>query len=155
MIIHRDLDLLQPAFRDSVRALQADLVSLKVPLAPYETIRSPARQDALWARGRDPNAFDYGRTVTKSRAWQSAHQFGMGVDFVFRKADGSWTWDEPERGMWVTYRMLARAHGLECLSFEQPHVQPAGFDWRTQVIGPSDEYAWLGWLAQRQGSPAV
>lgn len=141
-----DLDLLRPSFRGSLAGLVADLARMSIPLRVFETIRSPDRQEALYQVGRDPSAVGYGRTVTRARAYQSAHQFGLGTDMVF-VVDGAWTWDEPETGMWDAYKRLARAAGLETLSFERPHVQAAGFNWRALPRGPQDTAGWLGWLS--------
>lgn len=139
------LDELHPQFRRRLERLLGLLRNEGIPLEPFETIRPPSRQEALYARGRDPHADDFGRTVTRARAYQSAHQFGMGADLVF-KVDGRWTWDEPESGQWSRLRHLAMECGLESLSFEQPHVQIADFDWRPLVRGPETDEAWFAWL---------
>jgi peptidoglycan L-alanyl-D-glutamate endopeptidase CwlK len=150
-----DVALLRPDFRAVYVDLIEECARLGIPLQPFETARSPGRQSELYMRGRDPGAGDYGRTVTRAKAYESAHQFGLGADSVFRLANGVWTWDEPEAGMWDTYTRLARARGLETLSFERPHVQIAGFDWRKLPRGPTDEAGWLAWLAAPEQRPAV
>jgi hypothetical protein len=127
--------------------LLGELDAHKLPMRVFESIRAPSRQEMLYMRGRDPGAEDFGRTVTKARAYQSAHQFGLAADMVFRMADGTWTWDEPVRGMWDTFTRLAKAAGLETLNFERPHVQISGFDWRGLPRGPMDDGGWLAWLA--------
>jgi peptidoglycan L-alanyl-D-glutamate endopeptidase CwlK len=143
-----ELSLLRPDFRTALVGLMERLDEQQIPLAPFETIRSPGRQAELYGRGRNPDAADYGRTVTRAQAYQSAHQYGLGADLVFRLANGVWTWDEPQRGMWDVYTRLAKSCGLETLSFERPHVQIASFDWRHLTPGPMDEAGWLDWLAQ-------
>lgn len=149
------LELLRPDFRWALDGLLQRLGELKIPLAVFESIRSPGRQDQLYLRGRDPAAQDYGRTVTRAQAYQSAHQFGLGADLVFRRDTGVWTWDEPERGMWDLYARLAKSCGLETLSFERPHIQIAGFDWRKLPTGPRDDAGWLAWLAQPEERPVA
>lgn len=152
MVRRSDLALLRPAFYAPLTALLRELEAHQIPLAVFETIRSPGRQADLYLRGRDPGASDYGRTVTRAQAYQSAHQYGLGADLVFRLSSGVWTWDEPERGMWDTFTRLAKSAGLETLSFERPHVQIAGFDWRKLDRGPLDDAGWLSWLAQQVGA---
>ena len=145
--IRRDLDLLDPKIRPQVELLEDALAAEGIPLHRYETVRSPTRQAVIWARGRVPGQPDYGRTVTRARPYESAHQFGLATDFVFR-VDGAWTWEEPEPGMWKRFGVLAARHGLETLRFERPHVQVVGFDWRDLVRqrGPLDEAGWEAWL---------
>ena len=140
-----DLALLQPAFREAIEGLLRDLEAAGIPLQVFETGRSPGRQEALYARGRDPEAADYGRIATRARGYQSAHQFGLGVDLVFH-VYGRWTWTEPEPGHWDEMTRLARTRGLEPLSSERPHLQPAGFSSRGRDYGPTDDDAWLAWL---------
>lgn len=147
---HAAFDLLAPSFRASLEGLLGELAkdertsSLRV----FETIRSPSRQLELYARGRDPAKPDYGRTVTKAKPYQSAHQHGLAVDLVFH-VGGSWTWSEPARGGWARLHTLAHAHGLEPLSFEKPHLQVRDFRWQTLARGPEDDAGWLEWLSKK------
>lgn len=53
----------------------------------FESYRSPARQDFLYAQGRGKP----GPVVTKAKAWQSWHQYGLAVDLAVR-VDGQWSW---------------------------------------------------------------
>lgn len=136
------LDLLQPQFRKAVKAVLADLQAAGIPLKVFEAARCPGRQDELFARGG----------VTKARRWQSPHQWGLAVDMVF--FDGKdWSWSEPakHRGAWAKYHEIARKHGLAPLSWEAPHVQPVGFDWKPMVRGPDDFQLWTAWLAAFRG----
>lgn len=152
-----DLSLLAPPFRaclDRVMVrLQRDLdLSL---LDVFEAARSPGRQRELYERGRDPSKDDFGRTVTRAHAYQSAHQFGLAVDLVFRTAAGGWTWDEPTKGSWDKLHAIAREEGLEPLSFEKPHIQLAGFNWKSLPKGPMDTVAWEAWLRAGGAFPTV
>ena len=117
-------------------------------LRVFESIRPPSRQNALYAQGRDRAKPDYGRTVTKARAYQSAHQFGLAVDLVFF-VRGKWTWEEPFPGAWDRLHAAARGCGLEALSFEKPHLQLVDFDFRRLTPGPKDDAGWLEWLRAR------
>lgn len=144
------LALLDPGFREAVQGVLDELDRNDIPLLVFESIRSPGRQTSLYGRGRNPSAPDFGRTVTKARAYQSAHQFGLAVDLVFL-VDGEWTWEEPEGGMWASFHDIARGNGCVPLSFEQPHIQVAGFDWRTLERGTDNDSGWLQWLRVRNG----
>ncbi len=63
-----------------------------------------------------------GRHVTRARAWESFHQYGLAVDYVFKVDDG-WTWSEPDAGMWQRYQEIGTGLGLRALSFEIPHLE--------------------------------
>jgi len=151
------LDLLDPQFAARVHDLVTRANANGLPLDIFETARGPERQLALWQIGRgDPHAPGYGRTVTDAQPYQSAHQFGLGTDLVFR-VNGQWTWKEPQPGMWDHYRALANAPGTGLTTLfdkhgkplEEPHVQVRGFDWRALAPGPADDGSWYGWLRQR------
>ncbi len=142
------LDLLDPVFKTRLVALLA-AAAIKLPgLKAFETVRPPSRQTALYQQGRDPHGADYGRTVTKAKAYQSAHQYGLAADLVFFGPNG-WTWSEPHKGDWHLLSHLAGDHGLEQLSFEQPHVQLQGFNWHALKPGPMDDASWTIWLQER------
>jgi hypothetical protein len=141
-----DLDLLDRGFRAKLEAVIADLAAAGSPLKLYETIRSPARQKELFARGRDPDAADFGRTVTKATAYESLHQWGHAADLV-GFVNGRWTWDIP-KGDWLALGVAAKRHGLETLSFEKPHIQTPDFRGHGK-IGPMDDAGWLAWLKSR------
>lgn len=112
---------LHPTFRHIlVDKLEPDLSAAGVPLKLYEAARSPFRQAELFSLGRATGS--RGKTVTKARAWESFHQFGLGADYVFF-IDGRWTWEEPEDGMWKEYQIRAARLGLRVLSIERPHVE--------------------------------
>ena len=66
----------------------------------FETYRSPERQDALFKKG-----------TTKAIRYQSAHQYGLAVDYVMFR-DGKWTW-EIEPYEWEILHTHARECGLE------------------------------------------
>jgi peptidoglycan L-alanyl-D-glutamate endopeptidase CwlK len=148
------LDLLDHELLDRLGTLMIGLRTEGIPLEVFETARSPARQADLYQIGRDPDVPGYGRTVTRAMPYQSAHQYGLGVDLVFRVA-GRWTWEEPQRGMWDRFHTHARQAGLTPLSFEAPHVQLPGFDPAALPKGPGDTAGWLRWLRERVGAPPV
>lgn len=144
------LDLLRPDFGEKLGALLAACHDEGLPLKVFESIRSPVRQTALYAIGRDRFAVDYGRTVTRARAYESAHQYGLAADLVFW-VDGKWTWDAPTPGMWDSFDDLAALNGLETLSFEKPHVQLGTFNLRVMTPGPLGTAEWMEWLRKQNG----
>lgn len=120
----RDADRshLHPALREKTVALDSALAAKGLPLRLFEGARSPVRQVELYARGRGTGT--PGKTVTRARAWQSMHQYGCAVDYVFW-VDGEWVWPPAEDPRWEEYAKLAAAVGLRSLSFERPHVELA------------------------------
>lgn len=84
--------------------------------APFEGFRHPARQYDLFARGK----------VTKARPWESAHQYGLAVDFAcvaidqIGKATG-WHW--PDGGDWDWLKRQSRKVGLDIpIRWDRGHV---------------------------------
>ena len=162
--------VLHPAMRDHLAALRADLLAEKIPLQPFETMRSALRQHELFSQGRTkpgPGASaanPLGRMCTKADAWWSFHQYGLAVDMVFCATPGAWSWNEPEKGMWDRYTELARIHGLRTLSFERPHCElPVAIDALRRGEYPAGgdrdwEDALTGFIAEwgdRPGAPPV
>lgn len=148
------LEWLDRRFLPRLLALMAQLAAAGIPLSVFETARSPMRQSILYERGRDPLGLDYGRTVTRARAYESAHQYGLAVDLVFRVGN-AWTWDEPEHGMWARMSAMANAEGLQTLSFERPHVQLPPFSPAHLEHGPMATADWLTWLGARNAPPVA
>lgn len=108
---------------------------------PHMGYRGPAVQDALYAHGRTKP----GAQVTKAQGWESAHQFGLAVDFVpwiggsipREKADGTpiggdepkgyWLWDDTAD--WKFLKSRAEMHGLLCpIAWDRPHVEHPAWD---------------------------
>lgn len=143
----RDTDRthLHPTFLAALTTLEASLAADGIPLALFEGARSPFRQAELYAQGRGTGPT--GRTVTRAKAWQSFHQFGIAADFVFN-VNGAWTWDEPRPGLWSRYTDLARAAGLRTLDFERPHVELPVALQPLQVghYPPGGSDSWQAWI---------
>lgn len=77
----------------------------------FEAWRSPLRQAELFKQG----------SVTKADAWQSAHQFGLAVDFVPWTVNG-WSWDEHHDYDWLRER--AYRIGLATpIAWDRCHVE--------------------------------
>jgi peptidoglycan L-alanyl-D-glutamate endopeptidase CwlK len=104
-----DLQLLAPVARAQFRALASSL-ALDTPFLPFETYRPPDTQEQCFARG-----------VTKARAFESAHQYGLAVDFV-PFINGNWRWDV-EAGLWTLLTIRASEHMLLTpIEWDKPHV---------------------------------
>lgn len=79
----------------------------------FETYRSPEAQEQVYING-----------TSKARAWQSAHQYGLAVDYV--PWDDTWSWDETHDWDWLKQR--ARSLGLDVpIAWDKPHVQHPHF----------------------------
>lgn len=119
-------DLIHPKAYDAFRRLAYTLEldhkhgKLGCLFKPFESFRHPWRQAEL---------FRYGRGVTKARAYESAHQFGMAVDFVAFDG-GRWSWDDKKP--WQELKVRAEACGLRVpLEWDRAHVEhPMWEDWR-------------------------
>ncbi|MCF1450713.1 glucosaminidase domain-containing protein [Agrobacterium vitis] len=120
---YSELDLLHPVVRTAIEKIMRQLEEEKIPFRIFETYRSPERQQSLYAQGRTAP----GKRVTKASPWTSYHQYGLAVDVVLF-LDGKWSWDTSgsHRRHWERLHEIARAHGMESLSWELPHLQYAG-----------------------------
>jgi peptidoglycan L-alanyl-D-glutamate endopeptidase CwlK len=118
------------------------LESENLPFRPFEGFRTPERQDWLYQQGRSRP----GAIVTKARAWESYHQYGLAVDMVLH-IDGAWSWDVAgsRLAQWNRMISLAQAQGLEPLTWELPHLQLAGLrlaDLRAGAVPEGGDSSW-------------
>lgn len=122
----RSLDDLRPEMRPRVDAWLAACAVDKLDILVYCTLRSSAEQDALFARGRTVP----GMVVTNARGGMSAHNHGLGLDFV-PMLNGKPDWI-PGNPLYLQAIRIAELHGLDSLarsSFpEWAHLQMP--DWR-------------------------
>lgn len=80
---------------------------------PFEGYRSPERQLFLLNVEK----------TTKAGPWQSAHNYGLAVDYV-PVVDGKWTWDGDHD--WDFLRDCATNRGLiNNIRWDRPHVEHA------------------------------
>lgn len=108
-----NIELLHPLMRTPALRLASALEG--TPLRPFETYRSPERQDMLFRQG-----------TTQARAWQSPHQYGLAIDFV-PYIDGRWTWDV-DTELWMKLSTTAASVGLVCpIHWDRPHVEHIAF----------------------------
>jgi peptidoglycan L-alanyl-D-glutamate endopeptidase CwlK len=141
---------LHPEAADAIRLTVEEAQRRGLNVHVYEGWRTPERQAALYAKGRDAAghvvSFKEGRavrTVTGSRAWHSAHQFGIAADLVFLEA-GRWTWHPAKDERWNELHAIAAGYGLRGLlnakgeRLEAPHVQLRGVTIETLREGGFD-----------------
>jgi len=97
-----DLDLLMPDFRDRWLELVARCASRGAIYCALSGWRTQGEQMFEWSKGRTtpgPHAGEagygpLGQTVTKAKAWESAHNFGIAGDCV-RVVNGIRRWEVP------------------------------------------------------------
>lgn len=129
--VFSDLGLLHPKFRAIATAMQHRLAldhkagKTKTLFKVFETYRSPSRQRDLIAKG-----------VTKAGPYESAHQYGLAVDFVpvidaeeaailsdmrnERRWPG-WSWDDSHE--WDYLTNYAKRLGLTTITWDRPHIE--------------------------------
>lgn len=152
---------LHPVIRDTVRKVIDQLNQENHPFELFEAYRTPARQRHLFAQGRTRK----GDIVTKAKAWQSFHQYGLAVDIVL-KVNGDWSWQDTGKfaNSWQRLHEIGRKHGLEPLSFERPHLQWADGELRDLQAGrypPGGDRSWAenleaaiaSWSGQGEAPP--
>lgn len=139
-MINRKISDLHPLMRECVNVFEMKLLEenlLGTATAPgfrlFEGYRSPERQDELF---RSPGS------VTRARAWQSAHQYGLAVDYVFWTGE-RWSWDESHP--WEEMRGIAflshpRKFLRAPLRWDLPHLEHTAWDQLRRVIprAPAD-----------------
>lgn len=127
-VVYRGMGLLHPKLSASAVTLSKDLVRCyetgrtQFRFEVFETYRSPVRQDHLLS----------GKT-SKAGKWQSAHQFGLAVDFVpyLSQAEGEalgvkagWFWPKIEDPCWEFLDNRAKLVGLSRpYGWDGPHVE--------------------------------
>lgn len=114
-------------------------------LIPFEGIRTADRQNYLLTVEK----------TTKARAWQSAHQYGLAVDFAAMWVGVSgainpdtWFWPESSHPCWRELKTLARQMGMDVpIANDLGHVQhPLFVTLRTVIDRDQDAREW-NWIA--------
>lgn len=116
-MINRDINLLAPIVQDKLSKALAELHDVKIPIELFEGFRTPERQENLyWSKP----------PITKARAWQSFHQYGLACDLAFQ-VDGKWSWS----GDWNGVTDVMKDYGFETITWERPHFQIThGLSWQ-------------------------
>ena len=123
-------DSLHPIARGPFIALANDLHFrwstglLGVWFRPFELVRSPERQLAVFKDGK-----------SKARPWESAHQYGLAVDFVpFVRGKFSWAVSSKD---WDDLRNAAHARGLlNDIAWDRAHVEHPAFARVREALRP-------------------
>lgn len=114
------LDLLHPRAKPRFENLRENLIRAwsegrtQTLFQPFETYRSPQRQ--LYLYKQVPR-------VTKSRPFESAHNFGFAVDFVpFDDRNDKWDWG-PEHDWDFLHSEAERAGLKHPIAWDKPHIE--------------------------------
>lgn len=114
----RSLSDLRPSFRTLVEAWLADVHAVGLDVLITCTLRNGTEQELLYAKGRTAP----GAIVTNAKAGQSAHNYGLAIDFVVMD-HGKPDWSGTSEA-WNACTEIAKKHGLESLRpMESAHLQ--------------------------------
>jgi len=95
---------LQPLVKRQAKAIIDDMLMLGHEVRIVEGYRSKARQEALYAQGRTTP----GRIVTNAKPGESLHNYGVAVDFVFRR-EGY----DASKELWETLGTIGERNGFK------------------------------------------
>ncbi len=126
----RSLSDLKPIFRAKVDLWLKDCRGAGLDILVYCTLRTIKEQDELYEQGRSVP----GKIVTNAKGGQSAHNYGLALDFVpLIQGKPQWSAGNP---LYLQAVALASSRGIESASKwtrmkEWPHLQMPG--WKTLV----------------------
>jgi hypothetical protein len=133
----------EPTFGARVGRWYGELMSKKIPVLIYCSVRTPEEQEELYSRGRTKP----GVKVTNARGIppQSLHiDLGKGshaIDYVplARTPSGDFvaSWDD-DQGYSIT-RKIAEKHGLRGLDWEQPHLEDSNISGWRELVTPQKQ----------------
>jgi peptidoglycan L-alanyl-D-glutamate endopeptidase CwlK len=133
----------EPSFRKRVGAWYSELMSKKIPVLIYCSVRTPQEQEELYAQGRTKA----GRKVTNARGNppQSLHiDLGVGshaIDYVplARSPSGDLvaSWDDDQT--YSICQKIAEKHQLRHLDWEQPHLEDATISGWRELVSPQKQ----------------
>ena len=64
------------------------------------------------------------RGVSKAKPWQSAHNYGLAVDFVGWNLSAGWNWLPADHNDWKVIGDIANNLGLlRPIAWDKPHVE--------------------------------
>ena len=126
----RSLADLRPAFRARAVAWLDQCIHAGLDVLVTCTYRSMAEQADLYARGRTAP----GKKVTNAKPGQSAHNYGLALDFVpMINGKPEWSAKDPAWGQAIT---LAESQGMESLAHDPKFAELAHLqepNWRDIV----------------------
>lgn len=142
-IIHPAMQGPMMTLRDTMRALKYFHDGVEFRLYAFEGYRHPIRQYHLLTVDK----------TTKARPWQSAHQYGLAVDFAGRMIhEGElvrdWFWPNVTHHCWDDLKREARRVDLDVpISWDYGHVEhPLFREARHNLVAatpPDLEWNWI------------
>jgi peptidoglycan L-alanyl-D-glutamate endopeptidase CwlK len=125
------IDTLAPYFQKRVRGWAMEMVNSKIPPLIYCGRRTMEEQTALYAIGRT----SLGKIVTKARAGESYHNYGLAFDWVpLKPAPKDPTMLVVDWGDETAFRLgehVGLSFELAAISWETGHLQAAEYSsWR-------------------------
>jgi hypothetical protein len=133
----------EPSFGKRVAAWYSELMSKKIPVLIYCSVRTPQEQEELYSRGRTKA----GVKVTNARGIppQSLHiDLGKGahaIDYVplSRTPTGNLlaSWDDDQT--YSICQKIAQKHQLRHLDWEQPHLEDATISGWRELVSPQKQ----------------
>lgn len=121
---NNDLNLVSPYFRSRIEKAIKILWDANHNLFIFEAYRAPNRSDYLYEQGRAAP----GKIVTKAKAWQSFHNYGLACD-LWPKVNNRWVFQYDYKPVAEIMRKL----GFKCgIDFgDNPHFQlDGGLSWQ-------------------------
>jgi len=127
----RAIESLAPAFQRQVRGWVTEMVNSKIPPLIYCGRRTMEEQTALFAIGRSAP----GRIVTKARAGESYHNYGLAFDWVplkiWTKNPDLYVADWNDETAFRLGEHVGQSFELAAISWETGHLQAAEYPtWR-------------------------
>lgn len=118
-------------FAKMVRGWCVELTNSNIQALIYCGFRSFEEQTALYAKGRT----ERGKIVTKARAGQSFHNYGMAIDWVpLKKSDKNpelYVADWENDTAYCIGEQIAPTFNMRGISWESGHLEDARYkDWR-------------------------
>lgn len=131
--LNRNIHDLHPHMRGEVLKLESVLLGMGILWTArnegfklFEGYRSPERQAEL--RRDHPK-------VTKAGPWQSAHQYGMAVDYVWWHPEHGFSWEDGNPWAMLDLAVAEVPSLVRPIQWDRPHVQHRAF-WQMQVHLP-------------------
>ena len=113
------IDMLHPLARQSFQLLELRLEEgfrdghTRSWFRPFEGYRTPQRQLHLLNVAK----------TTQAGPWQSAHNYGLAVDFVpFNPDTGKWSWADDEDWNYLDAQVRNRPQLARAIRWDRPHV---------------------------------
>jgi peptidoglycan L-alanyl-D-glutamate endopeptidase CwlK len=127
----RAIETLAPAFQKRVRGWATEMVNSKIPPLIYCGRRTMEEQTALYAIGRSAP----GKIVTKARAGESYHNYGLAFDWVSLKISSKnpdlYVADWNDETAFRLGEHVGQSFELAAISWETGHLQASEYaSWR-------------------------